>query len=179
MRATKKLTLSAIITAFGALFMSLGAFVEVFDLTAAALASLLMVFVYLEIGSPYTYLVWICTTLISALIYPGSLLWLEYLFIFGIYPILKGYIERLYRPFWLILKLLYANLTVFLVFYLGELVLGIPFSEGELFGLPGYAVRLVLVLLLNLAFLLYDIFINVMVRFYMTRLRGRFKRFLK
>ena len=70
--------------ALGVVFMVLGAVVDVLDLTACAISSLLVVFVYLEIGSPYTWLVWMCTSLLSFVFFPGKALWIEYLMIFGI-----------------------------------------------------------------------------------------------
>ena len=179
MKPTKRLTVSALATALGTVFMIVGAVLEVLDLSAVAFASLLMVFIYLELGSPYTWLVWIATSLTTALIYPASLLWVEYLVIFGIYPVIKGYIERTPRPFWILLKVLYALLTFGLVALLAEAVLGIPFFEGDLFGLPLYAVAVALFALSAVAFILYDIFINVMVRFYLERLRPKIKNILK
>ena len=181
MKNTKKLTLSAVMVAMGTVFMAIGAYVEALDLTTVALASLLMVFVYIEIGSPYTWLVWLCTTLASALMYFGSPIWVEYFLVFGIYPVIKGYIERLPRSIWLLLKLIYANLT-FAALALGlEFVLKIPFlAENEdFFGLPTYAVYIIIGIVLNIAFVAYDFFINVMVRYYMQRLRSRFKSLLK
>ena len=70
MSQTKKLALSATLTALGTVFMVLGGFIEVLDLTVCALASLLVAFVYIEIGAPYYWLVWICTSLCSALLFP-------------------------------------------------------------------------------------------------------------
>jgi hypothetical protein len=179
MRTTKRLTVSALTVALGVVFMSLGAVLEVFDLSAVALASLLMVFIYLELGSPYTWLVWLATSLATALIFPASALWLEYLLIFGIYPVIKGYIERLPSTLWILIKSIYALVTLALAFLGAELILGIPFIEGELFGLPTYAIYLIFAAVGVLAFLLYDLFINIMVRFYFDRLRPRIKNLLK
>ena len=47
MRQTKKITLSAMLTALGTVLMVLGAFIDVIDLSVCALASLLVVFVYI------------------------------------------------------------------------------------------------------------------------------------
>ena len=171
--------MSALTVALGTVFMLIGAALEVLDLSAVAFASLLMVFIYIELGSPYTWLVWLATSLATALIYPGSLLWLEYLVIFGIYPVIKGYIERTPRPLWIILKAVYAAITFGVVMLGSELILGIPFFEGDFFGLPMGAVIAVFAVLAVLAFLLYDLFINVMVRFYLERLRGKIKHILK
>jgi hypothetical protein len=91
--------------------MVLGAVFEAFDLTAAALAAVLVTFVYIELGSPYTWLVWLCTTLTTFLFYQHSPMWFFYFILFGIYPILKGYIERLPRIAWWVLKLIYGNIA--------------------------------------------------------------------
>ena len=174
MKQTKKLTLCAVLVALGAAVMIIGAVIDVLDLTVCAFASLLMVFVYLEIGSPYTYLVWICTTLSTAIMYSASILWVEYFFVFGIYPILKGYFERLPRPFWLVVKLAFINAVIALIYLICELLFSIPFfNEGSLI------MNAVLCVLINVAFVAYDMFITVMVKFYVGKIRPRIAKFLK
>ena len=174
MSQTKKITLSAMMVALGTAVMVLGAVIEVLDLSVCALASMLVVFIYLEIGSYYPWLVWICTSLATALIYPGSIIWVEYLFIFGIYPLIKAYIEKMPRWTWLIVKLLYVNAVIWGMFCVAEFLLGVPF-----FGEEGRVMAIITYVLMNVAFVLYDFFIVVMVRFYFEKLRPRFKRFLK
>lgn len=174
MRQTKKLTLCAILTALGAVIMMLGAVVEVLDLTVCALASLIMVFVYLEIGAPYTYLVWICTSLVTGLIYPGSIVWIEYFLVFGIYPIVKAYVERLTRWLWIPVKLVYVNAVCLALFFVSEKLFGVPFFEDDLLWL-----KVVTWGVMNIAFLAYDLFITTMVKFYYDRIRRRFFKFLK
>ena len=174
MRQTKKITLSAILVAMSVAMMALGAVFDVIDLSVCALASLIVVFVYLEIGSPYTWLVWICTSLITALIFPGSVLWVEYLLVFGVYPILKAYFERLPRVFWWPAKLVFFNLVVWALFLVVEFIFGLPFFEGDTF-----IWKAVLYGLMNVTFIVYDMFITVMVRVYYERFRKRFLRFLK
>ena len=174
MKTTKKITLSAMATALGAVIMLLGSVIETLDLTVCALASLLVVLIYLEIGSYYPWLVWICTTLTTALLYSGSLVWIEYFLIFGIFPLIKAYIERLPKWSWLIVKLLYINAMIWGIFCVAELLLGIPF-----FGEDTLVMKIVLYVLINVAFVAYDFFITVMVRFYYDKLRPRFKRLFK
>ena len=174
MSQTKKITLSAMMVALGTAFMIIGAVFEVLDLTVCALASLLVVFIFLEIGSYYPWLVWICTTLASGLLYPASLLWVEYALIFGVYPLMKSYIEKLPRWSWLIVKLVYANLVIWALFFICEKLLGVPFFTDE-----ARWMRILTYILTNVAFVAYDFFITVMVRFYYEKLRPRFKRFLK
>ncbi len=174
MRSTKKITLSAILVALGAVILALGAAVELVDLTVCALASLLVVFVYIEIGSPYTWLVWICTSLVSFIIFPGSTIWLNYLSVFGIYPLLKAYIEKAPRPLWLPIKLAYINVIVVAMFFIVELLFHVPFFTSEAFWL-----RAVLYVLINVAFVAYDMFITVAVKIYFAKIRQRFISFLK
>jgi hypothetical protein len=160
--------------ALGTAFMIIGAVIEVLDMSVCALSSLLVVFVYLEIGSYYPWLVWICTTLATGLLYPGSILWVEYALMFGIYPLIKSYIERLPRWCWLIVKLVYANFVIVALFFVCEKLLGVPFFTDE-----AAWMRVLVYVLTNIAFLAFDYFIVVMVRFYLAKLRPRFKRFLK
>ena len=156
------------LTALGVVMMLLGAVIEVLDLSVGAIASLIVVFVFVEIGKPYHWLVWICTSLITALIYPGSALWIEYLLIFGIYPILKSYIERLPKWSWWPIKLLYINAVVGMLALAMEKILGIPFFEDE-----GTFMRVVFWILLNVAFVLYDVFLKVLLRVYFVKYRDR------
>lgn len=160
--------------ALGTAIMILGAVIEVLDLSVCAIASMLVVFIYLEIGSYYPWLVWICTSLATALIFPGSAIWVEYLFVFGIYPLIKAYIERLPKWSWLILKLVYINAVIWGMFFVCERLLGIPFfDEGS------QILTVITYVLMNVAFVMYDICIAVLVRFYYDKLRPRFKKFLK
>ncbi len=174
MRETKRLAISAMMCALGVAFMSLGAVIETLDLTVGAMASLLVAFVYIEIGKPYHYLVWICTSLITALVFPGSALWVEYLLIFGIYPILKAYIERLPHWTWWLLKLVYINAVVAALAFGMEKLLGIPFFEEE-----GEWMIAAFWLLLNVAFVMYDLFLRTLIRLYFAKYRERFSRLLK
>lgn len=162
------------IVALSTLFMVLGAFVEVLDLSACALASLLVVFVYVEIGSPYTWLVWLATSLATFLLFPGKTVWMLYLLIFGIYPILKAYIERLPRYVWLILKLVYINAILIISAFLVELIFGIP-----LIAVKKLWMKIGIYLLLNLAFVAYDILLTAASRIYFEKIRNRIRHLLK
>lgn len=174
MRTAKKLTLSAIVVALGAVLMSLGAFVEVLDLTTCCLASLFVMFIYIEIGSPYTWLVWLCTALAVFLISPGKLVWGEYLALFGIYPLVKAYIERLRRSLWLPLKALFFAAVIGGAYACFELLLGVPFFETDALWMKVGAT-----VLMAVAACAYDMFLTVLIRFYIFKLRPRIKNLLK
>ena len=162
------------IVALGTVFMVLGGFIEVLDMSACAIASVLVAFVYIEIGSPYTWLVWLCSSLAAFLILPGSIVWVEYLTIFGIYPILKAYIEKLPRPFWIWLKLLYINVVLWGIFFTFEFLFDYPiFIYDKLW------LKIAVYFIANVAFVAYDLFLNVLIRAYFVKFRNRFKHLLK
>ena len=174
MRNTKKITVSSILVALGAVVMAIGSLFEVLDLSVCVLASLIVVFIYIEIGSPYTWLVWLCTSLVTFLVFPGKPIWLNYFILFGIYPILKAYIEKLPRPLWLPIKLVYINCVIWIMFFLMEVIFLTPLFEAEYFWL-----RAVLYAFANVAFVAYDMFLAVAARIYFGKFRQKFLRFLR
>ena len=148
-------------------FMTVGYFVEALDLTACALVSLVVALIYVEIGSPYTYLVWICTSLLSFIFFSAKpSLWLTYFLVFGIYTILKAYIEKLRRPFWIILKLCFLNVILVALFFIFEFIFMTPFFDVET-----NLLKTAIWILMNVAFIAYDLFITVIMRLYVIKYR--------
>ena len=187
MRPTKKITLSAMMCALSVAVLALGAVFEALDLTAAALASICIAFIYIEIGAPHTFIAWLCTTLLSFLFFPQSLLWIEYLLLFGLYPILKGYIEKLPRILWWPIKLAVYNLCLFLMTEGMSLILGVDFLgiNGDFRNLfsMGAAIwwesPLILWIVANIAFIAYDLFLTVVVLIYLSKYRPKLQKYLK
>jgi len=173
MRPTKKITISALTTALGSALMAVGAVWELVDMALAAFASFFIVFILIEVGSPYPWLVWITTSLITFLFFPGSTVWLMY-FVFGVFPILKYYIEKLKRPFWFPLKLLYVNACIIGLIYAVDFIFGMPLFETEYLIL-----KIALYALLNVAFFAYDRLLTLLIRLYNGKYRQRFRHLFK
>ena len=174
MKTTKKITVSSMVVALGAIFLILGSYISAADLILEVVASLLAVFVYIEIGSPYTWLVWLATTLTVAFLPNGISVAGMYLLVFGIYPILKAYIERTPRALWLPIKLVYINVIIVILALAVRLITGASMFASELL-----IVNVALWVLINVAFVAYDMFITVAVRLYMLKYRKIFSKFLK
>ncbi len=175
MRKTKKLTLSSIMSALSVIFITLGSYFDALDLILGVLASVVMIFIYIELGSPYTWLVWLVSSTLAAILSFGNLLSvLWYFTLFGIYPILKAYIERLPRAVWLVPKLLYANAVFVGVVKLFELIM-----STSPFVIDSTAMLVVIWVLGNVAFIAYDMLITVMAKLYLMKYRKRFSKFLK
>ena len=175
MRKTKKVTLSAMMVALATVLIVVGGYFEFVDLTASAIASLLVIFVYVEIGRYYAIGVWLCTTLTTFLFLPAKIMLpILYFMVFGGYPILKAYIERLPRKIWLIVKLVFANVIFVALIAIYEFIFKLPLFDTEIF-----ALKVGLYVFLNVAFVVYDIFLSVALRLYLLRFRNRIKHLLK
>lgn len=173
MRATKKITVSAMATALGSALMAIGAVWELVDMALAAFASLLIVFILIEVGSPYPWLVWITTSLITFVFFPASTVWLMYL-VFGVFPLLKYYIEKMKRLFWFPAKLLYVNLCIVGLMYAMDLVFGLPLFETDILIL-----KIALYAVLNVAFFAYDRLLTLVIRIYNEKYRQRLRHLFK
>ncbi len=182
---TKKLTLSAVLAAMGVVLLLIGAFIEILDLSMAALASFFCIFAVIELGGGHAVMIYAVTGILSVIMMPQGLGGWFYLLFFGYYPIVKEKLERLFKPLAFFLKLLVFNaaITVYLIvsyfLFFGDLELLI----GEFSSLTGAqapigAVIAVIYVALNAVFVLYDLALTRLITFYLVRLRKKF-RFLK
>lgn len=163
------------LVALSTLLMCGGAMIEVADLAACAVASLFVVLAYIELHSPYTWLIWLASSVLTALMFFGSPVWSEYFLVFGFYPILKAYIERAPRAFWLPLKLVYVNLVLWVIILVVQGLIGIPFFDSQ----AGVVLKIAIYAAANVAFVVYDMFLTTMVRVYFAKWRKSFQRFFK
>ena len=172
-KRTRKLTLCAVLSAFGVLILFLGALIDVLDLTAAMLASLLCIVVFVEAGGAWPWLTYAVTALIAILLLPNKLPAAIYLAT-GYYPMLKRIFERLPRVLAWVVKLVYFNLifTAFLFvcasFFPSVDLILIPTLGKTENCIIGYAVC-------NLVFLLYDTALRRLTNYYFFVLRDRLK----
>ena len=94
-KRTKYLTVSAMLSALGVIFLALGAFIEVLDITTAVLASMLCIYAVIEMSGAYPWGIWVVTSILSLLLLPIKTPALFYALFAGFYPILKEKLERL------------------------------------------------------------------------------------
>ena len=155
--------------------MLIGADVEALDLAMGAVTSVIMVFVHIELGAPYTWLVWLVTSACAFLLgsaNPMAAIW--YFLLFGIWPILKAYVERLPRVIWLVPKLVWANAAFAAAVGLIWLIFRIsPFALEQKWMIIGVWA------LGNFAFVIYDMFVTTMAKVYLLKYRKRFSKLLK
>lgn len=163
MKKTKKLALSAILSALGVIILLLGSIISVLDLTMVALASLLVMLAVIEIGGAYPYLIWPVTGILAFILLPTKFSAILYLLFGGIYPILKSMFERLHFVVAWVLKLSYFNTMLTLLILLCEYVFRIPDTD------LGY--NIVVYLLCNGVFVIFDLASTELVTLYLVKIR--------
>ena len=180
MRHTKRLTLAALSVAFGVLLLYLGTLLSVLDLTAVALAALLVIFAEIELKAPYQFLVAAGTALLAFLLLPDKTPALLYLLFGGLYPILKGYLERLPRILAAILKILLYNLLLALSLWVLFALFGFDPAMYSFGGrLPLLAIYIIGGVFLELLLFLYDLALTRLRLYYFSRLRQKILPILK
>ena len=115
-RATRRLVTCALLCALAVVFLGLGALIEVFDLTAAAVAALILLPVLLCYGGKYALLSYAVTAVLGVVLMPQSLAAWMFAGVTGYYPLIKQKLDRLPRILGWAIKLLI--LTAVMVAYL-------------------------------------------------------------
>ncbi len=153
--------------ALGVVILYLGSVIEVLDLTTVALASLLVFFAVLELGTPFQYLIYLVTSVLSLLLLPSKFGPAVYFLFGGIYPVLKAYLERLPRLLSWALKLVYFN-GIMTLLVAASLWLFHVDDPDVGFNLGFYGLG-------NVTFLLFDVATTRLVTVYLFKLKKRLR----
>ncbi len=182
---TKKMTLSAVLSAMGVVLLLIGAFIEVLDLSMAALASFFCIFAVIELGKGYPWMIYFVTSILSIILMPQGLGGWFYLLFFGYYPIIKEKLEKLFPPVSWVLKLLVFNISVtayaVICFFLFSGEFELLLNEfASIFGSAdlGAVLGVIIYAVLNFIFVVYDVALTKLITLYLLKLRKKF-RFLK
>jgi len=163
------MTAAAILVALGVVLLSLGALIEVLDLSMAAIASLCVVFAVIELKGKYPYLVYLGISLLALLLLPVKTPCVLFALFAGYYPIVKALLERRFsRPVSWFFKILIFEVALGLIllicvklFFLIE----ITWHPWYFAIFPAGAA----------IFLLYDVALTRLITAYLYRLRHRFR----
>ena len=170
-RSTKSMALSAMLAALALALMFLSGVVPFAAIACPVLASLALIPVYTECGGKWGML-WYASVAILA-VFTAPLKESAILFLcFGYYPMLRKYMNRL--PLRLVWKLLYCNIVVALAY--GAMIYALQLQEVVAdFADLGKWMLVVLILLANVSFVVYDELIGRLQIVYHVRLRPKLK----
>ena len=160
---TKKLAFSAIAAALAVVFLYVGALFDVLDLSAAALASLLVLWVMVEFGTRWALAVYAVASALALLLLPAKLPAVLFAGLFGYYPPLKAlYERRLHGAFVWIAKVATLNAAAFLM------ILAVRYVAAEALWF-----ELLLLAVANVVFVIYDVALTRLMRAYVLVWRRR------
>ncbi len=158
--------------ALGVVILWLGSFITVMDLSMAVIASLLCVVAVIEYGGAWPWMIYAATSVLSLVLIPNKEVASLYAIFFGFYPIIKEKLEKRSRVFaWVCKELIFlvalvSCFAVWKIFFPQDLMISIPIP-----------LWVVLILMLELVFVLYDVALTRLISFYVYRLRQRFRFF--
>ena len=160
MKKSREIAFLGIITALSVVVLLLGRLVEVLDITAVVIASLLLLIANEELKLK-SLLVYFATAILSSIFFFG-LIPIEYIVI-AIYPILKPLIEKAPRVLTYFIKVIYiilssAGLVAVMYFFVGDVA-----KEPLMIALY--------VLLFILVIVLFDVLLVKFKRYYFFKLR--------
>lgn len=164
-KKTGSLAYLGVMLALSVALLFFSSFLPGVEMTLYALASFLVGLAIIESGLKGGSLFYVATVLLSLLIVPNKMGLLPYIFVFGIYGIVKLYIEKIRKlPIEILLKLVFFNITMGIgVVFFKELFIG----NIQLPQLP----TLLIVIGAQIIFLLYDYLYTQAIAFYMRNIK--------
>lgn len=174
MKHTKKITFCAILSSLCTVIMLLS-FFPYFTYAVPAFSSLVMMIILIELGAKWAFFSYLTSSFLIFLFAETESKILFILF-FGFYPIMKALIEKINKTLieWP-LKLALFNTMVLLAYFVLTKLFMLPLDD---FGdLQKYG-TLILLVLANVVFVLYDIVISKMAVTYLQKFHSKVSKFL-
>lgn len=166
-KKTVKLSLCAALAGLSFIALYLGTVTGVFDLCAVVVGALCTAFAVIEFGGVWPWLVCAVASVLSFVLLPDKMVAFEYVFLGGVYPILKYYFESGKKVTSWILKMVYFNVALTAVLLVAKFVF--PGDESwQILGPITYVLG-------NAFFVIFDYAMTTFITFYLVRLRKRLK----
>ena len=160
----KEITLSAILVALTNIILYLNFLLPISTISILTLASLLIPIALIKGSIKSAFLVYIASSIIGFFILPINII-LLYILFFGIYGIVKYYIEKLNKLYLeIFLKMIFFNISLFISLFVFK-----SFTAIELTKLPLWLLWIVA----QPIFLIFDYALTLLISFYMQRIHNR------
>ncbi len=165
---TKKIALNGILGAVAVICLLLAVIMPTSRISLYALSSFFVAVSIIESGARAGWLFYAATSLLALIIVPDKLGIVPYAIFFGLYGIIKFYIEKLDRiVLEYILKFLFFNACMGIAVWAARDLFGFPVSSK----LPWWA----LIIALEVVFFIYDYVYTLFVAYYREKLRPKLK----
>lgn len=155
MRNSFKTALSGMAVALGTVFMLLASMLPFFEYAVPAAAGMLVLFIQAELNKGWAAGVYAATSLLGVFVVPNKEAVGMYIALFGLYPIIKSYFDRLPKVLSYVFKSLYFVADVVAVYYIMIKLLFISSASELLEDMTKFTLPILLVCGL-VAFIIYD-----------------------
>ncbi len=169
-----KIALSGIFGALAISVMLMGSIIPFSTFAAPALAGILIVPVAIEFGTSTGVLLYIAISLLAFFIAPDKEMAMMFVFFMGYYPLLKETLDKVHiKALQLLLKLLVFNISVIAMYSILIFLFRIDYIVAE-FGESGTLFIILLLVLGNVTFVIYDTALARTRALYLNKIRPRF-----
>ncbi len=176
MKKSVSVAVSGLCTALSVVLLYLGGATYVLAYTMPMVAGLLLPSLRRTFSLKTAVVTFASTSLISAFIIPDRECSFMYIFLFGLYPLVKDAVDKLEsKALRVIIKFLFCNIAFAVAELLLVYVFAIPFiEEGE-----SRALICIIPLLMNFIYFAYDKLLNSLMLVYVAKIEKRIKRIFK
>lgn len=171
-----RVALGGIVSALCLVTMFLAGVLPALYLLLPGIAGILLMVIAVEVNTPWAFLTYIAVSLLSMFITFDKEATLIFIMLFGHYPILRSYIQKIpVKAFRLITKLAVFNICIIGYFYVTVYLFGLKDLLEQLddFGKHG---SLIMLGITNIIFLVYDLDLDFMLVLYRKKLMPLFRK---
>ena len=156
---SKKITYSGILLGLNILLLLISNLISINTMFFMGLASLIISVIVMEYGVNTGLVFYIASIILSFVVMPNKSQWLLYTLTFGIYGLVKYFIEK-GRPIYIevILKLIFANLVAVILYLILKNIVIIP-------------INIITIIVYQVAFLVYDYVYSLFIEYYNEKIK--------
>lgn len=162
---SKKIALAGILTALAVTALFLENIFSTGKLGFYVLAGFILSVVIMECGLFFGWISYAAVSMLALLVVPEKTAVVPYFLFFGIYSLIKCYIEKLNRiiPEW-VLKFVFFNISLFVMWQIANLLRFVP--QGLIDALSIYGI----ILILQAIFFVYDWIFTLWIQYYLKKI---------
>lgn len=156
---SKKIAYSGILLGLNIVLLLISNLISINTMFFMGLASLIISVIVMEYGVNTGVVFYIASIILSFIVMPNKSQWLLYTLTFGIYGLVKYFIEK-GRPIYteVILKLIFANLVAVILYLILKNIVIIP-------------INIITIIVYQVAFLVYDYVYSLFIEYYNEKIK--------
>jgi hypothetical protein len=156
---SKKIAYSGILLGLNIVLLLISNLISINTMFFMGLASLIISVIVMEYGVNTGVVFYIASIILSFVVMPNKAQWLLYILTFGIYGLVKYFIEK-GRPIYIevILKLIFANLVAVILYLILKNIVIIP-------------INIITIIVYQVAFLVYDYVYSLFIEYYNEKIK--------